>query len=74
MLMPLAGSRNIYRCLSSASGSFWRAAIRSSPESAERVAKSEVDFDLRKSHTTARTAKSKGTSIFQKNHTEGRMR
>jgi hypothetical protein len=39
MLMPLAGSRNICRCLSSAFGSFWRAAKRNSPASAKRGAK-----------------------------------
>jgi hypothetical protein len=49
MLATQAGSRNIYRCLSSAFGSFWRAAKRNSPESAQRVAKLKLilNFSVR---------------------------
>ena len=42
MLATLCGSRSRYCCLSSAFGSFWRAAKRNSPESAQRVAKSKL--------------------------------
>jgi len=66
MLMPLAVSRNAHRCLSSAFGSFWRAAKRNSPESAQRVAKSKLILLLKKNHTTTRVAKLKSILILDK--------
>jgi hypothetical protein len=59
MLATRAASRNAYCCLSSAFGSFWRAAKRNSPASAERGAKSQFVFfrtTRRIPHASAREA------------------
>jgi hypothetical protein len=70
MLATPARSRSRNCCLSSAFGSFWRAAIRNSPESAKRVAKSEVDFDSRKNQPTTLVPRPQLTSDRRANPNE----